>query len=275
MNSRQKILLAIGAVVLGTIVVLVDMKLERKKETVAAPNVAKAIETRLTTAQKPKKAALVAAACARNACECALVAGRHGLDIDAFTEVLAVLAVASQSCPASDAAAAIHAEAVARMGDNDRGKSEASQVLAKDPNNPFGLYALSLVAYRSSSLPEATTYARRAVDAGRGATAHLLAGLVAFAQSDLDRSTQEFRAMLETEPDDLDALFNLALVAQYQNRYTDARELYLKVANLDPTHRNSRYNLAIMAHSVGANDEANHHLAKFESISPATSACRS
>src|SRR5206468_2573390 len=56
--------------------------------------------------------------------------------------------------------------------------------------------------------------------------------------------------------------------AQRQNRYTDARELYLKVANLDPSHRNSRYNLAIMAHSVGANDEAQHHLAKFESIAP-------
>jgi tetratricopeptide (TPR) repeat protein len=127
---------------------------------------------------------------------------------------------------------------------------------------------LSLVAYRSSALAEAMGQARRAVDAGRGATAHLLAGLIAYAQNDLDLSAKEFRAMLETEPDDLDALFNLALVAQRQNRYTEARELYLKVANLDPTHKNSRYNLAIMAHSIGANDEANHHLAKFESIAP-------
>jgi tetratricopeptide (TPR) repeat protein len=268
MNLRQKVLLAIGAVVLAIIVVLVDMKLEKRKETVAAPNVARAVEMRLTQAKKPKKAALVAEACAKNACECAVVAGRNGLDIDAYTEVLAVLAVAGQTCPASDASAAIHAEAVARMGDNDRGKSEASQVLAKSPNDPFGLYALSLVAYRSSSFGEATTFARRAVDAGRGATAHLLGGLIAYAQNDFDGAAREFRAMLETEPDDLDALFNLALLAQHQNRYTDARELYLKVANLDPTHKNARYNLAIMAHSVGANDEANHHLAKFESISP-------
>jgi tetratricopeptide (TPR) repeat protein len=219
-------------------------------------------------AKKPKKAALVAEACAKSACECAVVAGRHGLDIDAFTEVLAVLAVASQSCPASDAAAAIHAEAVARMGDSDRGKSEATQVLAKDPHNPFGLYALSLIAYRSSALADALNQARRAVDAGRGATAHLLAGLVAYAQNDLELSNKEFRAMLDTEPDDLDALFNLALVAQRQNRYTEARELYLKVATLDPTHKNSRYNLAIMAHAIGANDEANHHLTKFEAIAP-------
>jgi tetratricopeptide (TPR) repeat protein len=268
MSVRQKVLLVIGAIVLGAIVVFVDMKLEKRKETVAAPNVAHAIENRLNQAKKPKKAALVAETCARGACECAVVAGRHGLDVDAFTEVLAVLAVASQTCPASDAAAAIHAEAVARMGDDDRGKSEASQVLAKDPKNPFGLYALALVAYRDAAFAEATTQARRAVDAGRGATAHLLAGLVAYAQNDFDTAGREFRAMLETEPDDLDALFNLALVAQRQNRYTDARELYLKVANLDPMHKNSRYNLAIMAHSVGANDEANHHLAKFEAIAP-------
>jgi tetratricopeptide (TPR) repeat protein len=268
MSPRQKVLLVIGAIVLGLIVVFVDMRLERGREKVAAPNVAHAIEARLDAAKKPKKAALVADACARGPCECAVVAGRNGLDIDAFTEVLAVLAIASQACPASDATAAIHAEAVARLGDGERGKSEAMQVLAKNPNDPFGLYALSLIAYRASSLPEAMTYARRAVDAGRGPTAHLLAGLIAYAENDFDLSSREFRAMLETDPDDLDALFNLALVSQRQNRYTEARELYLKVANLDPTHRNSRYNLAIMAHSVGADDEAKHHLAKFESIAP-------
>jgi tetratricopeptide (TPR) repeat protein len=266
MGRTQKLVIALGALVLAAVVVYVDMRLEKRKQTQGAPEVVAAVEARLLAAKKSKKAAAVTEACTKGICACAPVAARNGLDVDAYAEVLAVLAIAAQSCPADDMTAALHAEGVARMTDNDRAKAEAAQVLAKDPNNPYGLYSMALVNYRAGELPEALAIARRAAAAGRGPTAHLLTGLVAYAMGNLESAAAEFRAITMEDPDDLDALFNLALIAQRQDRYTEAREGYLRVANLDPNNKNARYNLAILAHSIGANDEAQYHFTKFQSI---------
>ncbi len=85
MTRTQKVLLAIAALVLGAIVVYVDTRVQKKTQSVTVPNVAQAIATRLVAAKKPKKAALVTDACKASGCECAIVAGRNGLDIDAFS----------------------------------------------------------------------------------------------------------------------------------------------------------------------------------------------
>jgi len=266
MSRAQKLLLVVAALIVGVVVVYVDTRVQRGKETATGSGVVSAVEARLAMAKKSKKLALVSQACPRMSCECAAVAGRQELDVDAHLEVLGVLAAASQMCPANAANAALHAEAVARLGDVDRSKSEAGQVLAKDPNSPYGLYALSLAAYRAGNLEEAMASAQRAIAAGRGATANLLAGLIAYNLGNFDVASSQFRSVLDSEPDDIEALFNLALVAQRQGRYTEAREGYLNVTRVDPSYKNARYNLAILAHSIGATDEANHHLAKFESM---------
>ena len=265
---RTPRILLVTALVAGVIAVFAVVVWRRRKDVQTAPDVALAVVKRLEAAKKPERAALVASACKKDICACAGVAGRNGLDIDAHLEVLEVLAAAGASCPDNKETGGLHAEAVARLGDNDRATKEATQVLAQDPNNPFGLYAMSLVDYRMARPAQAMTQVSRAIDAGRGATAHLLAGLIASNQNDLEGAARHFRAMLKTDPDDLDGLFNLAMVAQRSKHYTEARESFLRVANLDPTHKNARYHLAILAHSIGADDEANHHMAKFESLAP-------
>jgi Flp pilus assembly protein TadD len=59
-----------------------------------------------------------------------------------------------------------------------------------------------------------------------------------------------------------------AETAQRQGRFHDAREGYLNALALDPTLADARYNLAILTHSAGANEEASHDLAELEKIAP-------
>src|SRR6185369_13562429 len=103
--------------------------------------------------------------------------------------------------------------------------------------------------------------------AGDGARAVL--GLVRYYQGDLTGARAAFEAMLANEPDDLDATYNLALVAQKQDHYGEARRLYLTVLRATPKHLQARYNLALLAHSIGADQEAKHHLELLEKAAPA------
>ncbi len=48
----------------------------------------------------------------------------------------------------------------------------------------------------------------------------------------------------------------------------DAREAYLKVIQLDPMNLDARFNLGLLAHSIGADDEARHHLEKLKAMAP-------
>ena len=66
--------------------------------------------------------------------------------------------------------------------------------------------------------------------------------------------------MLAADASDVEGTYNLALVHQRKNQYLAAREGYLRVLRLQPGHINARYNLAILAHSIGADAEAKHHL---------------
>ena len=75
--------------------------------------------------------------------------------------------------------------------------------------------------------------------------------------------------MLKNEPDDTEATYNFALVAQRQGSYGVARWNYLKLTRLDPRNQDARYNLALLAHSVGALEEAQHHARKFVELNPA------
>src|SRR5262245_16449199 len=135
----QKFLLVVAALVVGAVVVYVDLRLQRGKQADGIPSAVRGVEIRLALAKKPQKAARVKEACANGGCACAVVAATQGLDIDAHLEALGVLSAASETCPPSDATGALHAEAIARLGETERGKSEAYQVIGRDPKNPYGL----------------------------------------------------------------------------------------------------------------------------------------
>jgi Flp pilus assembly protein TadD len=63
-------------------------------------------------------------------------------------------------------------------------------------------------------------------------------------------------------------LLETAQAAQRQGRFHDAREGYLNALALDPALADARYNLAVLTHAAGADEEANHDLAELERIAP-------
>lgn len=208
----------------------------------------------------------VRAACASapESCPCRTEAAHRALDRGLGKEALAVIQGADGACRAS--LAGEEAEALARAGQAAAADTAAAAVLSKDASNGYASYALAEAAYKRGQADQAEAMARQAVGRGRGAPAHLLLGLIAFRKKDLATAKTEFEAMLGADPKDVDALFNLGVVAGAQNQYREAREKYLEVLRVEPEHADARFNLALLTHSVGAGDEARHHLEKLEEL---------
>jgi tetratricopeptide (TPR) repeat protein len=148
------------------------------------------------------------------------------------------------------------------------GKVQEGVALARSGTGAHAAQARALAAYRSGTWPVALAEAETASGAGRGAPAHFLSGLVRYQMGDLPGARTQFQAALAAEPDDVNALYNLALVADKQDRYGEARTAYLRVLALDPKHKQARHNLGVMAHAIGAESEAKHHLEKLAAVAP-------
>lgn len=224
------------------------------------------VTERLRAQHRTRWAQEVSAESAKDPCLGAERAATRGLDADLASEVLSLLDLSNKHCPTLTRLRGLRAEALTRAGQTDAGEREAGAVLKTTPNDAHALTARALGYWRSNRGAEALTQAQRAIDAGRGRSAYLLKGLIAYASKQLDVAEASFRALLELEPDDVEGVYNLALVQQQKNRYHAAREGYLRVLRLEPTRADARFNLALLAHSIGASDEAKHHLAKLRGL---------
>jgi tetratricopeptide (TPR) repeat protein len=223
------------------------------------------IEARVEAKRRPKWLAALRTACSAPGCGCSKKAAAIALDADALDPVLAVVAHARSCAPVEFDG--FRAEALVRKNDPS-GLELVSKILAGSTQNPNALYALALSSYRGQRLTPALELAEAAERAGRGWSATLLVGLVAYESGDFARARASFRILLRDDPDDVDALFNLGVTAQRENRYGEARSSYLRVARLEPGHADARHNLVILTHSFGAVDEAAHHFAKFRELAP-------
>jgi len=225
------------------------------------------VETRLGAKQKQTALKELKRVCEKRDCGCALAAAARALEVEATADAFRLL-TSARSCKSADQLAGLRAEALVRGGKDADGRLAAERALAEAPGNPSAAYALALVSYRAGRFAEARELAARAKKNGRGPTADLLLGLAAYFAGDLERAGRAFRDVLATEPNDLEATYDLGLVAQKQGRYGEARSSYFKALRGDPKHLGARYNLAILAHSIGATAEANHHLARFAELAP-------
>jgi tetratricopeptide (TPR) repeat protein len=225
-----------------------------------------AIEQRLTTRHRTNALRRVRTACRQADCNCVAMAAGAGLDVDAGREVLELFD-RSKTCT-GERFEGMRIEALMRSGASQPAADGAAALMTSAPRQPHALCALALSSYRGGALPQAMTFARSSIQAQRGSGASELLGLAAYAAGDLAAAREGFSAVLEEEPDDVDALYNLGLVAQKQNRYGEARSNYLRALKLSPKHKNARYNLGVLAHSAGAEAEARHHLAKLRTIAP-------
>jgi tetratricopeptide (TPR) repeat protein len=190
-----------------------------------------------------------------------------GLNAEAGDDVIALLASAEGRCGKEPRFLGLRAEAFVVAGKPDA-EPLAAKALAADPKNPNARYAQALIAHRAGRISEALVDVHDAIEDGRGAPAHLLAGFIAYEIGNLGFAKAQFQAIFADDPDNVVAAFNVGLVAQRQNQYGEARESYLKVLRLDPKNKDARFNLAVLAHSIGADDEARHDLERLRATHP-------
>jgi tetratricopeptide (TPR) repeat protein len=249
-----------GAVIVAAFVVLNQRSKSVEPSTSVGP-----IEKRLSARHRGRALRAVRAACKRTDCACVAKAVVAGLDADAGKASLELLERA-KTCQA--ALPGPHAEALVRAGREGEGIALAQQILARNAEEPHALTAFTLALARRGAHAEAAVAARRAIAAGRGDGGHFLLGLESLELNDLEAARKAFGEVVESEPEDVDALYNLGLTAQRQNRYGESRRQYLRVLKLKPKYGAARFNLGILAHSVGATAEAQHHLEKLRQSAP-------
>jgi len=129
-------------------------------------------------------------------------------------------------------------------------------------------YQRALDLEAAGRLVEAAAEVDRALAAGAGRDARLLAAKLAILREDWDAATPHIERLLQENPRDADAQYNLGLVAQRRGGFNKARAAYLAALRADPSYAAARYNLAVLTWDAGARDEARHHAQKFLELAP-------
>jgi tetratricopeptide (TPR) repeat protein len=199
------------------------------------------------------------------ACACADAAEELAVDLSRYAEAWA--AVEKVTCRAARHAGA-RAEALVATGHTPDGMREADAALALDAGEAHATYARAWALSLGGDAQAAAQAARRAVDLGRGVPAMLLLGMLSFDAGDVAGARTAFEKAAVLAPGDARVLYDQALVAQKQGRYRDAREGYLRALAVDPKMADARYNLVVLTHAAGADDEARHHLDLLAAIAP-------
>lgn len=230
------------------------------------PGSAEALVSALTVAGYAGDSERVLAACAGAVdCQCAATSLELALRRNLHQASLEFAGKLDAECAASPRIAGLRAEALARAGDHEGARVQAQDALGRDAENGAATYALAHVANAEGD-PKVHELAQSALTRGREQPARLLLGLLAYRRGDMAQAREQFTKMVQQDPRDVDALYNLAVVAGAEGKYREAREAYLKVLAEAPKHADSRYNLIALTHSIGAKDEAGHHLKKLIEI---------
>ncbi len=196
------------------------------------------------------------------ACACLARRTSVAFRLRALREATEELRTARAACPGSLAVRAAAAEGLALFGDAEAGEQEARAGLEKADTGPFH-YALAAALDRLGRRAEALEEAKRGVALGAGRDGALLLAQLAINADALDVASDALRPVVAADPDDADALYDLALVAHKRRDYNAARQGYLAALRANPRLADARYNLVDLTLSRGAPDEARHHLQRF------------
>ncbi len=206
---------------------------------------------------------------ATNPTQCACLAKRSDLRIR-VREADAALEdarAAIKVCPDDPAPQRAYVMALVLKGDAKQAE-EVARKAVETSSDPSLQYALAITIQGQGRSQEALLAARKAVDLGAGRDAELLVAALLIVTGDVDAAATMLSAMIAAHPNDADARYNLALVADKKNDYNKAREGYLAALKADPALANARYNLALLTLRRGVIDEARHHARKFAEIAP-------
>jgi len=176
-----------------------------------------------------------------------------------------------ERCPDASTLEALEAETALAGGDATGAEQRLSLALAKSPRADLRrrlVYDRALCLDRLGRSEEALLEAKRAVDLGAGRDAKLLIGALDIVRSDLVDAEKVLTELVKDDPKDVEAAFDLALVADKRGDYNGARQGYLRVVAMDASNTGARYNLALLTLRAGAVDEARHHAQMFALAAP-------
>jgi tetratricopeptide (TPR) repeat protein len=109
---------------------------------------------------------------------------------------------------------------------------------------------------------EALAEARRAIEAGAGREAKLLAAALLILQGDLGESEALLGPLVAADARDADAQYDLGLCADKRGDDVAARRAYTAALKADPGHYGAHFNLALVAWRAGSLAEARDHVQK-------------
>ena len=187
----------------------------------------------------------------------------------ALEDALADAQAAATHCPDRPLSRIVLAEVIALHGDNATAEKEATEAIALGGHEARSHYVLALALQGQARYDEANEHLERAVAAGAGRDAKVLAGAIALLKEDLDGAEKWLAPLGGAGSQDAVATYNLALIADRRNNYNAARQGYLATLRIDPCYSSARYNLAHLTWKAGIKEEAIHHARKFaETASP-------
>jgi tetratricopeptide (TPR) repeat protein len=201
--------------------------------------------------------------------QCACLSRRSTLRIRTrdYENAIADARAAVASCAGDAGAHVALSIALSSKGEVQEAEQIARNALGWS-NDPRLQYALAAAVQSQGRIPEATDLARKAVEQGAGRDAQMLLAALCILTGDLDTAVSTLNTLIAASPNDAEARYNLALIADKKNDYNGAREGYLAALRIDPSLANARYNLALLTLRRGIVEESRHHARKFAEMLP-------
>ncbi|APR83584.1 Peptidyl-prolyl cis-trans isomerase [Minicystis rosea] len=228
------------------------------------------IKRRLRTRSFPAAVEILDRCLVASPGSCACLARRAsvGVLMGAAEQALKDGREAVAACPNDPSAVTALIAALSFHGDSVEAEAAARDAIGKH-DDPRYHYALAIAYDRQGRRPEALDEAKKAVDGGAGRDAMLLLGALAIQAGDLETAQKALAPLVAVDPDDAEAQYDLALIADRRDDYNKARQGYLAALHAAPTMIDARYNVALLALRHQVVDEAKHHAQRFSQAAPA------
>ena len=151
-------------------------------------------------------------------------------------------------------------------GGGDTPVEAAPEALANE--DPAAMLSAAASLEAAGDLGAALARAEAALAAGGGRDAALSVAKLAIRSEQYDRALTVLQPLVDVDPNDSTAQYDLALVHHRRNDYNRARSGYLAALRADPQQADARFNLALLCWNQGVQEEARHHAAKFREAFP-------
>jgi len=202
-------------------------------------------------------------------CACRLKALERSFSLadSKLNAALLLKAETEETCTKSPAFAGLKAEALARTSSPSATEFIAA-TLAHAPTDAHALFADAYQHLLSGNRDKIEALLGKAEQAGRGAAVHTLRGVWQIQQRQREAAKASFAQAIALDSDDVDAMYNLAVLEAEGGGYNKPRSLFLKVLKLRPDHLDARFALASLTHKAGATPEAKRQQALLEALAP-------